>query len=70
MYFQKKTYQTPKRQVNQVIQPLRIPLLWFPQNSASRAMSKLLAEMAQPTDYPAETSNKLYMFLSHRPNTK
>lgn len=61
MYFQKKKYQTPKRQVNQVNQPLRIPLSWFPQNSTSRAMSKLQAEMAQPTDYPAETGYALYV---------
>ncbi|KAL6091573.1 hypothetical protein STEG23_017814, partial [Scotinomys teguina] len=44
----KRRDQTQWRQGAQIMYSFRMPLLQFPQNSASRTNSKLLAEMVQP----------------------
>lgn len=69
MHFQKK-YQTPRKTSKPGDPASKNSSVMVSSKSTSRAMSKLLSEMAQPTDYPAETSDKFYIFLSHRQQTQ
>lgn len=52
-----------------MIQPLRMPLLQFPQNSTSRTTSELLAEMVKPHELH-QPGLQISSILSHYTETR
>lgn len=69
--FSEQKNQTPTKTSSQVIQPLKRPLLQFPQKSASRTTSKWVARMVRPHRLPHPGLQKALHFpITQRRNKK